>query len=205
MGYYLFMMEMSDESALRPLRTYRVKPNEIFGYTGPECIPVLETYYRVLENHLKRAVSLLDEADPLVPERNKMIFEAETLPIRWFYLTARTLGNVYESFRLTAELRKLAEIYRADNPIHAENAAKIVERFKEVLTDEKYNTLLALPIAQMDPRIETLHRRDHSFSRLGDMLEAKIDLLDEQMKCCVPSENGLTMDDFMKRYMKDDK
>jgi hypothetical protein len=54
------------------------------------------------------------------------------------------------------------------------------------MLDEKQNALEAIPIAEKDPRIDTLHRGDHSFNSLIDMLHAKIKLIDQQVEEEIP-------------------
>lgn len=185
-GYYLFLMEINMESAMQPLPTYDLYPEMIFGYSGPESIPVLETYYRVVQDHLERAVAALNEAESMIPERSRVIYEAETLGIRWFYHTARTLGNIYESFRLTGKLKEWIEINPLPSPEEIEKGEKTLKRLQEIMLDEKQNALEAIPIAEKDPRIDTLHRGDHSFNSLIDMLHAKIKLIDQQVEEEIP-------------------
>lgn len=174
-GYYLFLMEITRESGMQAMPTYELQPEKMAGYFGPESLPLLELYHRVLQDHLRRAVDAVDAASPLVPERARTNFEAETLPIRWFHHTARTQGNLFEAARLGRQLRAWAEA-----GTH-EKAGQTLARLRGVLFDEQENTREALPVAQADPRVETVHRGDHSFHRILDMLEEKVRLLDRQM------------------------
>jgi len=185
-GYYLFLAEINPESSIQPLPVYDLNPEYVSEYAGPESLPVLETYYRVVQDHLERAVALLNEADPLIPERLRIVYDAETLPIRWFYHTARTIGNFYESFRLTCKLKNLIEVISTASSEEIRKGENALERLKKVLHDEKQNALDAVIIAGKDARLETLYRVDHSFSKLTDMLHAKIELIDKQIAEEIP-------------------
>lgn len=180
-GYYLFLGEINLESAMDSLPTYVLTPETITGYSGPECIPVLEVYYRVVQDHLKRALDALDKAEPMIREISRNIYEAETLGIRWFYHTVRSIGNFYELFSLTNRLKEKVEEEQTVEGRGKEWKGDILERILEVMMDEKQNAIEALPIAEKDPRIDTLYRGDHSFNSLVEMLQAKILLIEQQI------------------------
>ena len=163
-GYFLYLMETNIQTAMNPLPTYYTEPPKRSGFSEAESVPLTEAYYRVAEGYLERAVNALDRAEPMVANRCQTVYEAETLPIRWFYHTVKTCGNVYECFRLRNKADK-ASLLRLEN----------------LLVEEKENTLQAMPIAQKDPRIDTLHRGDHSFHSLRAMMQAKIQLLNMQI------------------------
>lgn len=174
-GYFCFLMEANLEAALEPLPTY-----EPLAYTRthPEGdSAVIETYFRVVQSHLERAVKALDAAQPSVLPACQDVYEAETFPIRWFYHTVRTCGNMFEAGRVRDALRE--ETTRKE-------ALRLATRLGELLQDELQNTLEALPISEKDTRLETLHRGDHSFSRLSEMLEAKIALTEKQIREKLP-------------------
>ena len=142
---------------------------------------VFEVHYRNVEECLERAVEAVTAAEQYVPERARLTFQAETLPIQWFYHTARTQANVYEVFRLRAPLLEWAEAGQPLEPAQAEEARRSLARLREILEDEKANAEQALPIAESDPRLETYHRGDHSLNRLVDMMRAKIEFTDRQL------------------------
>ena len=91
-GYYLFLMEINMESAMQPLPTYDLYPEMIFGYSGPESIPVLETYYRVVQDHLERAVAALNEAESMIPERSVLYMKLKL----WGYDGFTILPELWE-------------------------------------------------------------------------------------------------------------
>ena len=73
-----------------------------------------------------------------------MTFEAECSPVRWFYHTARTQANFYESCQLRDALLAFAEQQeRGSDAI--EKHRQMFERWKQVLLDEKANTETAPP------------------------------------------------------------
>jgi hypothetical protein len=159
---------------------------------------VLETHYRALEQYLERARANICEADLLIPEKNRDIYTAETLPIKWFCHTAKTLGNIYEIFSLTGIFRQW--IGSSEAVRDAGKAKYILRRFGEILSDERKNAADAVRIAEMDPRVETLFRNDHSFNGIRDMLNEKIALLDEQIDKVLPEMEALCLDDLLEIY-----
>ena len=56
-----------------------------------------------------RAVEELAVAEPLVPKPYQRTFAAESSPLRWFYHTARTQANFYESCQLRDALHAFAQ------------------------------------------------------------------------------------------------
>src|SRR5262249_44097043 len=96
MGRYLFHGEITDAEGLKLCPTWVKSP------TGN--VPVFGAMYRKMEDGLRRAVECVDAAAPLVPARQKTLFASETSPIRWFYHTARTEANFYESCQLRDQL-----------------------------------------------------------------------------------------------------
>jgi len=174
-GYYCFLNEAKEDSAVTPLRTY-----EPLSYTESHRegdSKVIETYYRVVEKHLEKAVEKLEQAESLIGESFKTTWEVESFPIRWFYHTARACGNMFEMGRV---YRSLSD---ADN---IEETERLLDRFEELFCDELSNAQEALPIAEQDVRFETLWRGDHSFSRIAEMLRAKIELTENQIKDRLP-------------------
>ena len=56
-------------------------------------------------------------------------------------------------------------------------AAPLLERWREVLMDERENTRAALPIMEADVRLDPQYGFDHCFSPGAAMLRAKLALL----------------------------
>ena len=83
-------------------------------------------------------------AAPMVPERLRLVFEAESSSIRWAYHTVRTHANFYESCRVRDELLGLAgnPQWKPQDCVRAE---ELLSRWREVLLDEEENTKKASP------------------------------------------------------------
>lgn len=169
-GRYLFLVEMATDEGMAKLPTFETKP------TGNP--PVFLKYYRAMRDHLHEAVKAVDAAAPLVPERNKAMFEAEASPIRWFYHTARAEANFYESCLIRDAL--LAE----EKP---EDAQELYDRWKAVLEDERDNARQALPVAKADMRLDGYYGGDHTFSHMDEMVEAKLALIETEITEFLPS------------------
>ena len=130
-GRYLFLGEMTDAEGLMRRPTYNTSP------TGN--VPVFAKMYRQMEDRLRQAVTEVEAAEPTVPDRLRLIFTEETLPIRWFYHTARTEANFYESCPLRDRLLALAGKPSRTADEQAE-AGKLYARWRSVLADEEQNT-----------------------------------------------------------------
>jgi hypothetical protein len=177
-GRYLFMAEISDKEGL-PLRpTFDTKPRgdvEKFG-----------AMYRQMRDTLARAVEAIEKAKPLVPGRCRLPFAAEESPIRWFHHTARTQANFYESCSLRDRILVIAA--RSDrSPEQIEEASELLERWKSVLEDELANTEAALPVVQNDMRLDFYYGGDHTFPHAADMIQAKLDMLRNEITAFLPS------------------
>jgi len=182
-GFHLYQGEATPEMGRTLLPTYRITPAEIPGFNeqnNPQNVYLFEAYYRTAENFMKKAVCEVEKAEKLISEDNRIIFEAETFPVRWLYHQHRTSANHCAAYRLVKEINGLCE--KGDKT----EANKLLEQLTVLLYDEKENVKEATPISKKDARIETLHRGDHSFSKLGDMMDAKIDLLEQQIKVEIP-------------------
>ncbi len=172
LGRYLFRAEATDAEGLKLSPTYYTSP------TGN--VPVFGRMYREMESRLRRAVEQVRLAELQVPARLKNVFASETSPIRWFYHTARTEANFYESCQLRDRVLKLA----AKTPRTAEESAegaKLLARWREVLLDEQQNTQQARPVMAGDMRLDYYYGGDHSFSHGVDVLEAKLKLLEREL------------------------
>ena len=176
-GQFLFMGEATDAEglALRP----------IFVTSPSGNVPIFGKFYRQMEACLRQAVLELESAKPLVQERNRLTFEAECSPIRWFYHTARAQANFYESCLLRDALLEFAE--RRDK----EEADKyryraMFERWRQVLLDEQANAEDALPLVEADMRLDCYYGIDHAFPHAADMIRAKLNLLTREINATLP-------------------
>ncbi len=177
-GRYLFMAEMTDSEGVK------LRPTFVTSPTGN--VPVFGKMYRKMEELLGKAVKELEQSEPLVEERHQLTFRSETTPIRWFYHTARTEANFYESCQLRDYFQTLmdAGILSATQTTSAEQSWR---RWKEVLEDELANTQAALPIMETDMRLDFYFGGDHTFSHGSDMLKAKLEILQKEIEEYLPS------------------
>ena len=176
-GRYLFMAEMTDSEGIK------LRPTFVTSPTGN--VPVFGQMYRKMEALLGEAVKELEQGEPLVDERHQLTFQAESSPIRWFYHTARTEANFYESCQLRDHIQALAdkEVLSSTQLVEAEQLWK---RWKEVLEDELLNTKEALPIMEADMRLDFYFGGDHTFSHGSDMLMAKLEILQKEIDEYLP-------------------
>ena len=105
---------------------------------------------------------------PLVDERHRLTFDAEAGPILWFYHTARTHANFYESCQLRDALA--AALKKGSlSPEEKADAIEKLARWKAILEDELDNTNEALPLMQARHAARSLlRRRPHISARRGD-------------------------------------
>lgn len=174
-GYYLFLAEIADAEGMKKLPTYEVNP------TGN--VPVFGRFYREMEKAMKQAVDAMDAARPLVDERHKLMFDAEDSPTRWFYHTARTEANFYESCQLRDKLWAAVDAKEKD----LEALKKDYERWRVVLTDELENARASQPVMAGDVRLDFHFGGDHTFSHGTDMIAAKIALLEKELGETLPA------------------
>lgn len=168
-GYYFFMAEIMDAEGTKKRPTYFIDPR---GNRD-----AFEKSYRRMESELAQAATALEKADPLVPESHRVQFDAEASSTRWFYHTARTHANFYESCRLRDKIQatlakdSITEVERAE-------ANADLEQWKSVLLDEKANSEASLPVMQGDVRLNLKYGGDHSLSDGAEMIRAKLELLE---------------------------
>jgi len=171
-GYYLFMAEIDDAEGMKKRPTFVKSP------TGD--VPVFARYYRDMARELKAAVDAIDAAATKVPERCKLTFDAEVSPLRWFYHTARTGANFYESCMLRDKIHGVL----ANEAATAEEksaARESLEKWRGILEDELANTQAALPVMEADTRLDFRFGGDHTFSHGADMIRAKLDILQKEL------------------------
>ncbi len=175
-GYYCFLVECNSEASIEPQPTCVPLSYTATHREGDSA--VVETYYRVEEGYLQRAVERLNQIEKLIRPEYQTLFEAETLPIRWMYHAVRTAANMFEAGRLVRSLEEQTDTAKA---------MKLLSRLEELLKNDLENTREALPIAEKDKRLDTWHRGDHSFNHLDDMLNAKIALTEKQINEKLPA------------------
>jgi len=178
LGRYLFMAEMTDAEGLKLRPTYHTSP------TGK--VPIFGPMYRQMETKLRAAAALVAEADPLVPARLKPVFVSETDPIRWFYHTARTEANFYESCQVRDRVLKLAAAASRTADEQSE-AATLLRRWRQILQDEKQNTEQARPVMARDMRLDYYYGGDHTFSHGVAVLDAKLKVLTSELNDFLPA------------------
>lgn len=179
-GRYLFHAEITDAEGLKLEPTFVVSPGGNVAVYG--------RFYRRMEDLLKRAVAEIEAAEPLIKPDDRLAFEAEASPIRWFYHTARTEANFYESCPLRDRLLAFAGRPPAERA--AEETARIrplYERWREVLIDERANALEALPVMENDMRLDFYYGGDHTFSHGGETIRAKLQILEKEINDFLPA------------------
>ncbi len=177
-GRYLFHAEIVDADGLK------LEPTFVTSPTGN--VPVFGMYYRRMEELLRLAADEMAAARPLVPERCRLMFDAEDSPVRWFYHTARTEANFYESCQLRDRLLAFAaQESRTEHQIA--DARRDYERWREVLLDEKANATEALPVMESDMRLDFYYGGDHNFSHGADMIRAKLEIIDHEINEFLPT------------------
>lgn len=169
-GYYCFVVECTSEAAIEPSPT--IVPLSYTATHREGDSAVIETYYRVEESYLQRAVGLLNQIQELIRPEYRTVFEAETFPIRWLYHSVRTAANMFEAGRIVRALEEQSDRKKPE---------QLLERLEEILRNDLENAHEALPIVEKDKRLDTWHRGDHSFNHLYDMLVEKIVLTEKQI------------------------
>ncbi len=174
---YLFRAEITDDEGLkfRPMFWKNVQDGE-----------VLLRFYRKMEGLLGRAVEEIRKTQSRVPERCRLPYAAEVSQIRWFYHTARTEANFYESCLLRDRLLALAS-QRSKTRKEVDEALKLHKRWHQVLMDEQRNVIEAIPVAKADMRLDWYYGRDHTAPHAADMLHAKLKLLRKEIHDFLPS------------------
>lgn len=164
--------------------------SEFAGHFLTEARGEVEAFgrcYRNMERALLEAVKALDAASIHIPHRCRAVFEAEDLPTRWFYHTARTHANFYESCLLRNFLLK---IVKADSRTAEEiaEAQRQYERWQAVLEDERENTKAAISIVEKDSRLDVHTTRDGAaLEHATDLMHKKLALLDHELQVFLPS------------------
>lgn len=177
-GQYLFHAEIKDSEGLKKEPTFVVTPHSY--------APAYAESYRKMKESLARAANEVRAASPLVDDRHRLTFDAEAGPILWFYHTARTHSNFYESCQLrdaVAGLSKKTPLTATDKT----EATRILASWLKVLEDERENTRDALPLIQQDMRLDCYFGGDHTFPHGEKMIEAKLAILQQEITEYLPS------------------
>jgi hypothetical protein len=177
-GQFRFYKEISYAEAL--------KPRPVFVTSPSRNAPAFGKLYRTMADLLGRAVEEMDAAGPLVPERCRLMFDAEDLPIRWFFHTARTQANFHESCQLRDRLMALVS-QEDKGPEAVAEAGRLLARWREVLLDEQENATQGMRVVAADVRLDFYYSEQHLFAHAVDMIRAKLDLLDEEIDAFLPS------------------
>ncbi len=177
-GRYLFHAEIKDSEGLKKEPTYVTSP------TGN--VPVFAEYYRQMRDHLAQAAADVREADALVDDRHRLTFDAESIPIQWFYHTARTEANFYESCQLRDSIGAIMKKQQRSADELADARQKLV-RWRKVLDDELANTTEALPLMQADMRLDPYYGGDHTFPHGAATIKAKLQILRQEISEYLPS------------------
>lgn len=177
-GQYLFHAEVTEENGLTKEPTFVRSPSG--------DVPVFHRFYRKMTELLGCAVSEVEKTGSSVPQRCLLAYEAEASPIRWFYHTARTQANFYESCqlrdRVVAAATKTARTLQ-----ESDEALDLCRRWRDVLLDEQENARQALPVAEADMRLDFYYGGDHTFPHTADMLRAKLELIRRELDEFLPS------------------
>lgn len=171
-GQYLFRAEATPEEGLELRPTFIRSPREEDGK--------FERSYRRMEALLAEAARSCEAAAEEAPERCRLQLDAECSSIRWFYRTARTHANFYESCRLR-------DLLLAGIPPRAAESALALEQWRRVLEDELRNTEAALPLMEADMRLDWYYGGDHTFPHGVEMLRAKRELLRCELDTFLPA------------------
>ncbi len=174
-GLYLFMAEAQDAVGLQPRPTFFTQAR------GDR--DAMETLYHRMESLLAQAAAAVESAAPLVPERQRLYFEAESSAILWFFRTIRTTANFYASCRLRDRLHELAAAPATDR----REAEGLLDAWRAVLQDELDNARAAVPLANRDVRLDFYYGSDHTFPHLEEMLAAKLQLLEHELAEVLPA------------------
>ncbi len=167
------------------------------SFAGPPTgnVPVFAKLYRKMADSLAMARREVDLAEPLVPQANRLAFNAEASSLRWFHHTMRSTANYYESCLLRDRLLALAKEREATkdplSPASAAECCEAINRWKNVLLDERENSAAALPVMAADIRLDFYYGyagwaapgRFHG----ADMIRKKLEILDAEIRDFLPS------------------
>jgi hypothetical protein len=147
-----------------------------------------------MKESLARAAAAVRAASPDVDDRHRLTFDAEAGPILWFYHTARTHSNFYESCRLRDALGELSK----NMPLKADDktkATQMLASWLKILVDEQENTREALPLIQQDMRLDPYYGGDHTFPHGEKMIQAKLGILHKEITDYLPSLKAKLLSD----------
>ena len=178
-GYYLFLAEMKPSEGLKSHPTYFVDAS------GGAQAEAFSKSYDKMNEYLVKANAAIAQAKDLVPSQNTVLFESQAYPIQWLYHSVRTQSNFNRSCLIRDELIPLSEKGTL-TPAEKARATELYTQWRAVLSDELENARAAAPVARGDVRLDCFYRGDHMFNHLWDMVDAKILLLEEELKTFLP-------------------
>ena len=178
-GYYLFLAEMATGKGLNAMPTYFTD-----SPGGKNAEGFLKCYEAML-SCMEKAVAAIEDAAPRVPAQNRMLFDSQAWPTRWLYHCVRTQVNFCRSCLIRDELVPMAEKGGLTEEEMA-RAQALYTQWRSVLEDERENTRAAAPIPRADVRLDCYYRGDHMFNHLWDMIDAKQDLLEDELGQFLP-------------------
>ncbi len=175
-GKHLYRAEAVDAEGLRDRPGFLVRPRGNAAVFGK--------FYRQMEKHLRQAVEEVQAAEPLVPDRCRLMFASEGSAIRWFYHTARSHANFYASCQCRDQWSALTAKPKAAD---LEKARKLHARWKAILEDEKANAEAALPVMKADVRLDYYYGGDHCYHHGAQVIAAKLKLIEQEISSYLPS------------------
>jgi hypothetical protein len=190
-GQLLYLAEISADKALQFTRSFVRAMPEVKGVvrlsrTGvlPAYMPAANTIdnfavrYRRIEHLLKEAVGYFDQTLEVAPQANRLLLESEASIVRWFWHTARSTANFYESHRL----RECA----ASRTIGRPQALACHTQLIGLIDDERSNATAALMVVQNDPRVDLFYHPFLTLSHTEDMIKEKLRMLEHDRTIYLP-------------------
>jgi hypothetical protein len=167
-----------------------INKRDVFVHKPGGNPEIFGKYYTRMKELLAEAVDEIELGQTSVPQSQRLGFDAEAIPIRWFYHTIRSTVNFYASCQLRDRMLKLAS-KEARTAQDAAEAKTIYEKWRLVLLDEKANAEAAMPVMAADMRLDFYYGysggKSHSFFHGTDMIKAKLTVLENEINNFLPS------------------
>jgi hypothetical protein len=156
-----------------------------------EAETLLLSYYRKMENALLKAVNVLESSKMLVPRERLFNYEAEAIPIKWFYHTARAAANFYESCILRDKIHAAIE---SELDFDRSPLKDDYYRWLEMLVNERQNAVDALPLMKQDMRLDYYYGHNGAgISPHGhgvELIQKKIEIIESEINSYLPELRG---------------
>lgn len=153
-------------------------------------VPVFARLYRKMADCLAMAAGEIVLAEQVAPRENRFAFDAEASTVRWFHHTFRSTANYYESCLLRDKLLALTKESEL-SPANRAEAKATYARWREVLLDEKENSLAALPVMEADMRVDFYYGFGGSAApgkaHGAEMIRVKLKNLEREISQFLPS------------------